>query len=114
MRWPPEALDWLGVESDDSEGDVIAIRVGTPAGVVALMGEVAIEGRTLIVRGVHIEGSGPNSVGATNLRAIAELVLERIDCDEARVEGAIRTTGANPGHRPRVLRFTGRPRDPTG
>ena len=114
MRWQPDELDWLGIENDGSEGDVITIRVGTPAGIVSVMGEVAIEGRPLVLRDVHIGGAGPNSVGIANLRAIAEIVLERIDCDEARVEGVARTTGANPGHRPRVLRFARRSRDPAG
>ena len=114
MRWRPDELDWLGIENDGSAGDVITIRVGTPAGIVAIMGEVAIEDRTLVLRGVHIEGARPNSVGIANLRTIAAIVLERIDCDEARVEGAARTTGANPGHQPRVVRFARRSRDPAG
>lgn len=98
MPWPPDTLTWLGVTTDGSEGDVVTVAIGTPAGRVDVMAV-----------GAHIQcDAGPNALGIANLHAIAELILERIDCDEATIEGAPRTTGANPGHRPRVIRFTRR------
>ena len=107
MAWALDDVGPIEMEPADSVGDLVTIRVMTPVGPVLIMGEIDIIGRHLLVRGVHIESdSGPLSIGIANLRTIARAVLERIDCDEARVEGAARTTGANPGHRPRALRFT--------
>ncbi len=109
MPWPLQSLTWLGTTEDGtSEGDILTVRIGTPDGVLVVMGEVEFRDRLVIVRGanIHAEGLGPNAVGIANLRVAAAFVLKRIDCDEARVEGAIRTSGANPGHFPRPLRFT--------
>lgn len=106
MLWPPNDITFLGIADDISQGDVVTIRIGTPVGIVWLMGEIAIQGRLLLVRGLHMHSEGgPNAVGIGNLRLMARLVLERLDCDEARIEGALRTTGANPDHRPRTIRI---------
>jgi hypothetical protein len=113
MPWTPQSLTWLGIADDGtSEGDILTALVGTPAGVLVVMGEVEFIGRVVNLRNahIHIEGAGANKIGLVNLRTVAAFVLERIECDEARVEGAVRTTGANPGHRPRVMRFTRKPR----
>jgi hypothetical protein len=74
------------------------------------MAEPDQDGRVLLLRGLHMhaESAGANVVGAANLRVLADMIMERMDYDELIVEGAIRTSGANPGHRPRQLRFTRR------
>jgi hypothetical protein len=109
MSWLPTDVTNVELVPDTSEGDIITIRVDTPAGQVRVMGDIDIVGRVLIVRRAHIHSEqGANAVGVANLRVIAEVVLERMDCDEARIEGATRTTGASPGHRPREIRFTRR------
>ena len=111
MTWTADDLTWLGYDEAVSEGDIAVVRVGTPAGEIMVMASVSFEGRTLVAAGAHIQSdAGANATTFVNLRAIASFVLERLDCDEARVEGAVRTSGANPGHRPRVLRFARRPR----
>jgi hypothetical protein len=70
------------------------------------MAELDIEGRILVARKAHVKSNGGLwSVGIANVRMMATMVLEWMDCDEARVEGATRTTGANPGHTPRPFRF---------
>lgn len=112
MMWTP---DDITVELDNlgSEGDVITIIVATPDGPISIMADMAIEGRTLILRRAHIDSElGPNRVGIRNLRVVAQVVMEEADCHEARVEGASRTTGAYPGHTPMPLRFVRRDRDP--
>jgi hypothetical protein len=78
--WSEHELRWLGIETA-SEGDAITLSLGTPAGDLQIMAEVAFEDRTLLLRGAHIQGAKPNMVGIANLRLIAELVLERSDCD---------------------------------
>ena len=107
MPWRPSQLS-LELATDASEGDIITARVGTPIGEILLMAEVDFEDTTLVLRAANIEGATANAVGIANLRAIVQLLLERMNCDEARIEGSDRTTGANPGHRPRVIRYARR------
>ncbi len=113
MAWTIADLTWLGIDEAASGGDVITITIGTPLGQVQIMGEAAFEMRgsrsQLIVRRAHIHSdSGSNTIGVANLHTVAELILQKVDCDEARIEGAPRTSGANPGHTPRPLRYTRR------
>ena len=73
------------------------------------------DGRRLVLKGVHIHSEGgPRSIGIANLRVLADFILAKVNCDETIVEGASRTTGANPGHLPRPLRFTRRDRPADG
>lgn len=112
MRWTTRDLTLIELVAEVSEGDIVTARFGTPSGEVQVMATVAFEGRTMLLKGAHSHGmGGPRSVGLVNLRVLAEFALERLDCDEARIEGAVRTTGANPGHQPRQLRFTRRHRN---
>jgi hypothetical protein len=107
MAWLPEDVTDVELQPDASAGDILTIRVETPAGWVDIMGDIDITGRCLMVYRAHVQSeNGANRVGVANLRVIAKVVLERMDCDEARIEGADRTTGARPGHQPRIIRFT--------
>ena len=111
MGWQLDDITAVELVTDLSDGDLVTIRVSTPVGAIEIMGMVTFDGPVVVVTNTHIQGLSANAVGVSNIRIIAEAVLERIDCDEARIEGAARTTGANPGHRPRVIRFTRRSRD---
>ena len=94
---------------DDMTYDpVVTLSVETPAGVLKFMAEPIQQGNTLILQGTHVQGLSPNAIGAGNLMVMAQAVMERMELDGLVVEGALRTTGANPGHRPRVLRFARR------
>jgi hypothetical protein len=105
-RWPPSAVAFDMVMEDSSD-PVVTIRFIVPGGALLIMGEPEEVGRVLIVKGTHIGAQGlkPNDVGIANLRMIAEAVMRTFDYDEIRVEGEVRTTGANRGHRPRPFRF---------
>lgn len=72
------------------------------------MVEPEAQGSTLMLRFVHVQDARPNAVGAANLAVIARALMETIGIDGLVVEGAVRTSGANPGRRPRVIRFTRR------
>ena len=112
MRWTPLQIVFNGIIEDDSEGDVVTISIGTPSGEILFLAEIDFEGRTLIACGVHVQSeASPNSIGRANLLLVAETVLARLDFDEAIIEGAVRTTGANSGHRPKQIRITRRRRD---
>ncbi|WP_156917623.1 hypothetical protein [Salinarimonas rosea] len=90
---------------------VVSVRVTTPLGVLLAMAEAAEEdeGRTLRLVGFHVqpETLGPNALGPANLRSLVQALRERMGYDTVVIEGAVRTTGAGPGRRPRALRFTG-------
>lgn len=105
MTWTDADLEWLGVSDADSEGDIITISLRTPLGIIQIMAEVEIEGRLLIMHGANIQGLEPNVAGVSNMRALGRYVLEKVDCDEARIESTSRTTGANPGRRTGIVRL---------
>lgn len=107
MRWTADQVT-LSIVADQSEDDVLTIVFETPdQGLVLFMAEFEIDDstRTLHARGAHIQ-SHPAGIGVANLRLLARLALEKVDCDVAIIEGAVRTTGAHPGHLPRPIRFT--------
>jgi hypothetical protein len=89
---------------------VVTAQITTPDGVILMMAELEQEhnGRRLKLMRFHAQGLGvgSNSVGHANLRVLVRKVMEEMDYDELVVEGAPRTSGANPGRTPRVLRFT--------
>jgi hypothetical protein len=110
MSWRPDEITF-DIVADDTDDPVVTITASTPAGLIAVMAEVETRGRTLRLHGVHVHSeAGPNAVGLANLRLLARIVLERMDYDAIEVEGAVRTTGAGAGRRPRAIRFARDPR----
>jgi hypothetical protein len=98
------------IVDDMSDDPVVTLRIATPVGPLTVMAEPAMQGATLHLTRAHVQARGANTIGAWNLLVIARAVIEGMDLDGLVVEGALRTTGANPGHRPRALRFTRRVR----
>jgi hypothetical protein len=73
------------------------------------MATIRHEGRTVRLLGVHIHGEDVSirQFGWVNLRRVGRALLEWFgNYDELIIEGAVRTSGANPGRRPRVIRIT--------
>jgi hypothetical protein len=64
-----------------------------------------IEGRVADLWGVHVQGPGPNRLGLSTLRGLARWVMEALDVDELRIEGAARASGAGPGRVPAPIIF---------
>jgi len=89
---------------------VVTVRVLTPVGPLRFMAEPVMQGRTMLLKRLHVQDPSRNAVGMANLTLIARVVMERMDLDGLVIEGAVRSTGANPGHRPRGVRFTRRVR----
>jgi hypothetical protein len=104
----------LSFELDDeaTSDPVVTAVVATPNGLLRFMAEPQVVGSTLVLKGLHTFGVGvvANAVGPANLRVVADMVMERMGFDGIVVEGAVRTTGANPGHRPGRIRFARRVR----
>jgi hypothetical protein len=109
VMWEPAQITFDLVD-DMTTDPVVTVTVRTPAGVLKLMAEPERVGRTLVLHGLHLQDLSPNAIGAANLIVLAHVVMQRMDIDELVVEGGLRTTGANPGRRPRVLRFSRRVR----
>lgn len=105
-----EAEIKLDLLDDLTAGEIATLLIRTPAGAIMVMGVPSPQGMSLTVEGVHAQGLGigANSVGASGLRTIADAVMTELGYDELVVQGALRTSGANPGRRPRVLRFARR------
>lgn len=87
------------------EDPVFIIEVITPLGSLQLMGEFEIGSHSIVVRGLHIGGDPTVEWGWSKLRMLGRLIAEKMDVDEISIHGAVRTTGANPGRRPRVVRL---------
>jgi len=114
--WGPGDVEF-DLDPKATEHPVVTARFSTPAGVVLVMAEVDEDEarRTLILTGAHIQSeAGPHAFGIAHLRLMARVAMERLDYDEIIISGAVRTTGANPGRRPRPLRFTRRDRHQAG
>jgi hypothetical protein len=97
----------IDIIADDSEGAIATARITTSVGTITAMAEVALEGRCLTLRGLHVHGEdvGANELGVSGLRRIVAEAMEDLDVDEIVIEGAVRVTGASPGRIPRRLRF---------
>ena len=108
MAWSDEVIV-IEFCDDLVEGRTAVVEVSTPAGVLLVMAtiETRTDGRGLVLRGVHMQmqDGRANLIGPGRLRRLASILMERLGYDELVIEGAVRTSGANPGHRPRVRRF---------
>jgi hypothetical protein len=113
MRWRPDDITF-DIIAEDTDHPVATVSFMTPVGEIRVIAELEQQGRTLRLIGLHIQGATANAIGTTNLRVLADAVMENMDYDAIEVEGAVRTTGASPGRRPRRLRFTRRSRPTAG
>lgn len=102
--WSPEDISF-DIVNDMTSDPVVTVVVSTPNGTLKFMAEPEVQGSTLVLHGTHAQDARANAVGAGNLLILAQALMERMSFDGLVVEGAIRTTGANPGRRPRVLGF---------
>ena len=105
------AFDFVDDMTDDP---IVTVRIFTPVGPLTFMAQPVMDGTTMVLKGLHAQDSAANTVGPGNLMVIAHAVMEGMDLDGLVIEGAVRSTGANPGHRPRDLRFTRRVRPAFG
>ncbi len=93
-------MDWRLVTFEIIANDLFDVRISNGSIEIELLGFADINGPTATLSGCHIQGPGPNTADRSMLRQIAEWVMELLDVDELRIEGATRTSGTNPGRRP--------------
>ncbi|QCO07482.1 hypothetical protein [Azospirillum argentinense] len=91
---------------------VVTAEIVTPDGTIWVMAEVIIDengalGVVMTLKELHIHGEdvGSGEFGTHRLIRLAKAVMEVLDVDETVIDGAVRTTGARPGHRPRTIRI---------
>ena len=88
------------VERDE---DVVELLVVTPNGDVTVICEMEITGQSLVLGKLHIDGPGAGSLGLRELKNIIRLYGVQQGVRKVIVRGAMRTTGAHPGHVPREI-----------
>lgn len=93
-----------------SEHPVWVVIARTPLGTIRMLGLLRLEGRCLLVDDAHVEGLFPGALGRAGLNAVGYRLMEVADVDRLVIQGAVRTTGARPGRRPRAFQLV-RPRD---
>jgi hypothetical protein len=98
MRW------WL-VSLLIESGDFCLARLSNGPSELEVMFYADLQHRRAVLRRLDIQGAGPNVLGWMALRELAQDVMEVLDVDELRIEGAARTSGASPGRRPTPLVF---------
>ena len=98
----------LDIEIVESEpGGVAIVELITDIGTITVIGEFRLEGATLVVRGVHVQGLWAGAIGLGGLYQIGCAVLRRLgDVDAIRIHGARRTTGKTAGKIPRTIAIT--------
>lgn len=92
------------VQIDEADGDVVQVTIPTPVGDVKVLGIVRIENRTSFIDNAQVDGPGRGMLGRAGLNAIGAELLAEADVDEIVLQGSARTTGRNPGRKPKVIR----------
>lgn len=87
------------VRLDEMDGDVVAGALLSGAHVVRFLCRVQFEGRTVTLSGLHLDGSGPNTLGPRSLRRAMTWLMHAFDVDRIIVDGGDRMTGAAAGPR---------------
>lgn len=101
-------MTWRVVDLEITPDDLVFARLSNGTVAIDVLGFLEITRRSAILRGMHIQGGGRNTMGLPALRAMAHWLKEYLDVDELRIEGATRTSGAGPGRRP-APSFSGDP-----
>jgi hypothetical protein len=96
---------WCVVDLQMEPGDFCHVELSNGAIEVAAMFYLEFPGSVARLSRLDIQGPGANSLGPGALRDLARWVMEVLDVDELRVEGATRTSGAGPGRRPAPIIF---------
>ncbi len=95
-------VEWQ-ITSFDDDGDLLEVTFRFGDIWIQFLGSLVFDGRRAVFRGVHVQGPGANRLGLKRLMQLLAFVKATIDVDELRLEGAVRTTGANPDRKPGPL-----------
>lgn len=87
----------------EQEGATTEFLVHGENGGIKVLADLSQEGRVLTLRQLHIQGAGKGSSSIRELREVIRAIGRSQGARKVIVEGAARTSGANPGHVPRVI-----------
>jgi hypothetical protein len=96
---------WRALEYDFGGTDTVLVKLPDEVHVIEVLADVEFAGRKAALRGLHVLGSGPNTLGPRALRELINGAKVQLDVDQLRIEGATRTSGAGPGRIPAVIDF---------
>jgi hypothetical protein len=95
----------------EKDGDVYHLSVQIGDKLLEVITNLDMEGDVLVARAMHLNGPGPGQFSPSQLRAAARELALSWGAKAVRIHGAMRTTGASPGRRPRPLTITAQARD---
>jgi hypothetical protein len=96
---------WRTLEYEFDVPDTVSVTLTDGVHVVEILTNVEFVGRIAVLRGLHIQGSGRNTLGPRVLRELINWAKVQLDVEQLRIEGATRTSGAGPGRVPAPLVF---------
>jgi hypothetical protein len=99
------AVAWQVLDFDFGGIDTVLVTLVDGNHRIEVLADVELDRRRAVLRGLHIQGVGRNTLGPAVLRGLIGWAKEYLDVDELRIEGAVRTSGASPGRIPAVLVF---------
>jgi hypothetical protein len=98
-------VDFRIVETD---GPTLMLEVILPRTRLEVVTSVRLDGNCLVLYDLHVDGPGAHSLGVAEVRGLVRKAMEAYDVARVEIHGFERSTGANPGRKPRVLRFARR------
>ncbi|MCC6627692.1 MAG: hypothetical protein IT340_09855 [Chloroflexi bacterium] len=96
--------DNIDFEEEEEDQGVSIFRATGPGFTIHIIAQVVREGSNLILRGMHIEGPGPNALGARRLTELVQAFGKWQGVTRVTIEGGFRSTGMG-RHFPRTMTF---------
>jgi hypothetical protein len=96
---------WRVLQYDFGGTDTVLVTLTDGIHAIDVLADVDFIDRTAVLRGLHILGGGPNTLGPRVLRELINWAKVQLDVDHIRIEGATRTSGAGPGRIPPPIVF---------
>jgi RHS repeat-associated protein len=91
------------IEIVQQEGNLVEMVGKSAQGEIRVLTEMTKQGDTLVLKGLHMEGAGPGSMGVRELYQFVRQLGREQGVKKVIIEGAERTTGANPRSIPRTV-----------
>jgi hypothetical protein len=92
----------------EQDGSTVLEEIALPTRMLSVLADIRLDAAGVTLYNLHVDGPGAGSLGVAGVRQIVDQVMELYDVDVLEIYGFRRTTGGNPGHTPRPLRFARR------
>jgi hypothetical protein len=89
------------LEIIEEDENVLHASIETSFGRVTIMANITLDGGKLLLNQIHVEGRG---LTRAIMKRAAEELGNRKGAAEVLLQGGIRTSGANPGSFPKLIR----------